>query len=528
MSPRALVLLATLAWSACAPAAPSAPRTADSTEATQASLLRSQAPPTFANDIAPLVHRSCLPCHREGGSGPFVLKSANDVTRRGKLIREVVASRYMPPWKPVRGYGRFRGERALTEAELATFASWFEAGMPLGNMDDLAPAEELPDGWLLGEPDVVLSMTQEHVVPSEGVEQWRCFPIPTDLGARLLRSIEVRPSNPRVVHHVMVFTDATGATSAKPGAAAGIDGMCTTHASVDDLLSGWVPGMLPAALPEGLGLPLSAGADVLIDAHFQITGREERERMRLGLRFASDEAEASVFLMRLGQHAGLVLPPGARNAIQEYELVLPIPVRVLSILPHAHYVCQDVRVRALLPDGSEVPLVWIDDWDFGWQDLYHYEEPVPLPAGTTIRATFRYDNSAANPRNPFSPPRRILGGSLSTDEMASVFLQLVLEDEAGRGQLVEAMDEHLAGDPEDRVLEGWWDYLRTAYDTDGDLSLNAEEDALATAFLDGLWDARETYLTTLDTDGDGTLGASELARIRTAWQRWSEGYTKRL
>jgi tetratricopeptide (TPR) repeat protein len=59
-----------------------------------------------------------------------------------------------------------------------------------------------------------------------------------------------------------------------------------------------------------------------------------------------------------------------------------------------------VRVTVELPDGSERTLLHIDDWDFNWQDQYRLAQPLRVPAGTTFRSLFVFDNSEGNPRNP--------------------------------------------------------------------------------------------------------------------------------
>lgn len=480
-------------------------------------------PPTFARDVAPLVHRACTPCHREGGSAPFPLAGLEELRRRGEQLLAVVESGYMPPWKPVAGYGTFLGSRALSDEERLVLRRWVEAGMPSGDMLRAPAPPRFPDGWLLGAPDVVLEMEEPFAVDPERFDQWRCFALPTDFGQqRFVRSIEIRPSNPRVVHHLIAYVEASGeARELREGdGRAGLEGMCATRFAIDELLGGWVPGLLPLALPEGLGLRLPAGADVLVDAHFQATGRPEQERTRVGLTFAEAPSASPVLLVWLGAK-GMMIPPGATGHRVEDSLELPVDLDVIAILPHAHYVCSDVRVWAELPDGREEPLVWIDDWDFNWQDYYQYAAPVHLPRGSRIRCVFGYDNSAANARNPWNPPRRVVGGSRSVDEMASLFLQVALRDEQDQQLFQQAVQDHVRElDARDGVLEAWWSYLVQAHDRDGDLSLDAEEDAAATAFVDRLWEDRLVYLTALDTDQDGRLGPAEEQRIRRAIRAW--------
>jgi tetratricopeptide (TPR) repeat protein len=101
-----------------------------------------------------------------------------------------------------------------------------------------------------------------------------------------------------------------------------------------------------------------------------------------------------------------------------------VDVEVLAIYPHAHYLGRDLRAWAMLPDGSERPLIWIRHWDFNWQNAYRYAEPVRLPRGSTVAMRYVYDNSAANPRNPSEPPKPVRYGGQSTDEMGNLWMQV--------------------------------------------------------------------------------------------------------
>ncbi len=92
----------------------------------------------------------------------------------------------------------------------------------------------------------------------------------------------------------------------------------------------------------------------------------------------------------------------------------------------------------------------MDDWDFNWQDEYRYATPIALPAGTTLHMEFTYDNSAENPRNPHTPPRRVVYGPHSTDEMGDLWVFVVPRDVRDKPQLAQDygrknMLVHLAG-----------------------------------------------------------------------------------
>src|SRR5262249_48128577 len=76
--------------------------------------------------------------------------------------------------------------------------------------------------------------------------------------------------------------------------------------------------------------------------------------------------------------------------------------------------------------------------DFKWQDTYTYTEPLRLPKGTKVTMTASYDNSAGNPRNPSSPPKRVTWGEETTDEMCVGVLGFITDDD--NAPLIRLMD----------------------------------------------------------------------------------------
>jgi hypothetical protein len=140
-----------------------------------------------------------------------------------------------------------------------------------------------------------------------------------------------------------------------------------------------------------------------------------------------------------GFGAGIEIPAGERNYTVDDSFTLPVDVIAYSAGAHAHYVGKEMRASATLPDGTTKPLLWIQDWDFAWQDRYNYKAPVTLPKGTRIDVHLRYDNSADNPRNPSHPPRRVQWGEQSFDEMGSVTLQVVAVDKQDEATLQRAL-----------------------------------------------------------------------------------------
>src|SRR5258705_1808505 len=95
----------------------------------------SNATPTFTNDVAPILQRSCQRCHRPGSIGPMSLQTYEDVRPWARSIRAQVTSRAMPPWHIDRNVGvrHFKDDPSLSTREIETIANWIDAGSPRGN-----------------------------------------------------------------------------------------------------------------------------------------------------------------------------------------------------------------------------------------------------------------------------------------------------------------------------------------------------------------------------------------------------------
>ena len=395
-------------------------------------------PITFSNRIAPIVYANCVACHRPGEAAPFSLITYDDIRARGALIVQVTASRYMPPWHATHGYGEFKDERRLTDDEIADIATWVKQGMPEGDRGRMPPLPRLPEGWALGQPDLVLEMPSAFALPASGPDMFRNFVIPTGLTEdKWVRAIEIRPSARKVVHHVLFAYDTSDGSrkldgaDGRPGYAAGMApiGLGVGGSPTVGGLGGWAVGAPAFVMPDGHAMKLPRGSDFILQTHFHLSGKQETERTRVGLYFADRAPDTFLTDVPLpplfGFGAGLVIPARARDYTLTDSLTLPVGVRAHGLYAHAHYIAKEIRATAVLPDGTSKPLIWIHDWDFNWQEPYIYKAPVELPAGTRLDVKFVYDNSAENPRNPSAPPKTVMWGEDTFDEMASLTLLVV-------------------------------------------------------------------------------------------------------
>ncbi len=258
---------------------------------------------------------------------------------------------------------------------------------------------------------------------------FRCFVLPMNLSEdKYVTAVDYRPGNRKIVHHALFFLDSLGNARKKdaedpgPGFASfGGPGFVPTGG-----LGGWAPGYSPRPLPDGMGKIVKKGSDLVIQIHFHPSGKEELEQSTIGLYFTKKKPEKVVSSISISSRK-IDIAPGEKNYNVTKEFTSPVDAEIVGITPHAHYLCKDMKVTATLPDGTKKPLIWIKDWDFSWQDQYLYKKAFTLPKGTKVVLNYSYDNSSENSRNPSNPPKRVLFGQQTQDEMALVFISYVAQ-----------------------------------------------------------------------------------------------------
>jgi Flp pilus assembly protein TadD/mono/diheme cytochrome c family protein len=424
---------------------------------------RSASSPTFAEDVAPILYRSCSTCHRPGESGPYPLLTYDDAKKYAPQIAAAVSSRAMPPWLPAHGFGDFANETRLTDDEIRAIVEWAKNGAPQGPSAETPPPPNFADGWQLGPPDMVLYASQAFNVPASGPDIfWNFIFAPQLATKRYIRAIEVRPGIPHGVHHANLLVDrARSARRRESEPGVGFPGMdLTVQHSVFDFDSHflfWKPGSAPWVEPDGLAWELDPGSDLVLNAHIMTMGMPMGVRPSIGLYFTDQPPTKFPLLIELERDSKLDIPAGARDFTVSDDLRLPLDTDVLAIYPHAHYLGHLLEAYATLPSGERKWLIKIPDWDPNWQAVYHYREPVFLPKGTLISMRWHYDNSAANPRNPHQPPQRVVGGNQSTDEMAHLWLQVLPRGDGDRRREIElaVMQHNVEKNPHDYWSRLW-------------------------------------------------------------------------
>lgn len=450
--------------------------------------------PTFSEHVAPIIFQNCVTCHRPGEAAPFTLMNYQEVRKRGKQIAQVTASTYMPPWHAELGHVDFANPRILSADHIAILGDWYRQGMPEGDVAKLPARPKFPEGWQLGEPDLVVRMSEAYEVYAEGSDIYRNFVLPLNLAEdKWVKAIEFRPGARRVVHHALFFIDDSGAARKydKADPEPGFKGMGRATRQFTPV-GGWAVGTNVRALPADLAYHYPKDADLVLQTHFHPSGKVEKEISTVGLYFADKPPQNTFVGVQLppafGALSGLDIPPGASHYVIKDSFVLPVSGEAFAIGGHAHYLGRQMTMKATFPDGRTRWLLKIPDWDFAWQEQYAFKERLTLPAGTRLEVEISYDNSADNPRNPTSPPTRVKWGPMSTDEMGSVTVQVVPANDRDAQKLRQALRDHSTDLLVDRAIEdprrgGIVKSMLERFDTNRDGKVEGEERTALRAFI---------------------------------------------
>ena len=390
-------------------------------------------PYTFSQDIAPLVYQHCTSCHRTGEVAPFPLTTYAEVVSHAQTIKYVTGTRYMPPWKPDPNYRHYLDENTLTDAEIAKIRTWVDGGMPQGNAALTPPVPTYPSGSQLGTPDLVIPMAQAYTHQGNGQDLYRIFVLPVNLPAdRDIAAIEFRAGNKSIVHHCIIGMDTTQQAqvldAADPGYGYTQFGGFGFN-PLENVYAAWVPGMQARFYPSGMGKKLYRRSSLLLQIHYGPNFVTQSDSSVVNVFFARQPVTR--YVQTLAAISPTVLTngpfviPGGQLKTFHAQLTAPVDLTILSTAPHAHFLSKSWKVWAVKPNGDTIRLVKINDWDFRWQGNYRFTNLLRLPAGSRLMADATYDNTAQNPRNPFSPPRTIQWGESTTAEMLLTYFELL-------------------------------------------------------------------------------------------------------
>ena len=404
-------------------------------------------PVTFAKDVAPILQRSCQVCHRPGSIAPMSLLTYQEVRPWARAIKQRTGLREMPPWHIDRNVGisKFKDDRSLSDEEIATIATWVDAGAPLGNPADMPPPRKFEDvdKWHIGTPDLIVSLPKDQIVPAAGPDKWLDILVETGLKEdRWLKAVETKPSKGfKVVHHsVQTMTEPDG--------------------SIDDsdnprgaFLNEYALGKNGDIFPEGAARLMKAGSKINFNLHLHSIGEEMGANVEVGLKFYP-KGYVPKYIENsegVGRNQDLDIPANTDNTRSEGYFTLTKPARILSFQPHMHNRGKSMCVEAIYPptgtpatgntqqQNRVETLSCVDKYQFAWHVNYHYEDDVQplLPAGTVLHVIGIHNNTAANKFNP-DPDNLVTYGARTIDDMSFAWMSWYYLSDAEYKQQVEA------------------------------------------------------------------------------------------
>jgi peroxiredoxin len=385
----------------------------------------SDADVTFFRDVAPVLWKNCVECHRPGQVGPMSFLDSKEAVGWATTIAEVTGNGRMPPWHADPHYGHFKNERRLTETEKRTLALWAASGAKLGNPSDAPPKPKFDDPeWAIGKPDLVVELPDEQSIPAEGVLPYRHVLVDPHLTKDTwVQRVEVKPGNRAVTHHVIAFLVPDGQTLAQAFA--------DPQSLVGELhFAGNAPGGRPIVLPDGYGKFVPKGAKFLFELHYTPNGKATTDRTKMGLVFSKVPVTHEVSARAIANFR-LNIPANTPDATFTQSLTFREPTNVTAFMPHMHLRGKSFRFELERADGEKSILLDVPHYDFNWQHTYSLATPLAVKAGDKVTITAVYDNSKDNPNNP-DPNKNVRWGMQSFDEMMIGYLGVEQAVAAGK------------------------------------------------------------------------------------------------
>jgi len=359
---------------------------------------------TFTGQIAGVLERNCVECHRAGEIGPFALTDYDEIVGWAETLVEVVDAGIMPPWFSADEPGKFLSERRMSQEDADLLRRWVEAGSPLGEEDQLRqlepPARDVADFH----PDLVYPMAHEPFeVPAEGVVDYQYYAIdPGWTEDMWVSRVDAIPGDRSVVHHILVFMQRPGVDyeAIYPG----------------ELIGGYVPGRETTAQAEGMGFRIPAGSKIIFQMHYTPSGKPATDLSHVAFTLCDEDETEYEVSARRAINVMFQIPPETSDYQATASYYFKRDAVLMRMTPHMHVRGKSFRYEALYPNGTSEVLLDVPRWDFNWQMEYILAEPKQMPAGTEIRCTATFDNSESNRGNP-DPSQWVTFGEQTWDEM---------------------------------------------------------------------------------------------------------------
>lgn len=379
---------------------------------------------TWSEQIATILYDNCVTCHRSGGIAPFSLITYNDAFNNRFGVESAAKAQRMPPWPPDTTFQRYSHERILSQQEIDNITSWVNNGAAQGDTALAPDVPVFPTGSILQNPDFVLKIPV-YASKASTTDEYKCFFLPTGLTqSKYVKAIEVVPGNRAIVHHALVYLDTTGIIPS--------DSFCNVGQTGAKLLAGFTPGSEPSIFPNGnevkMGMKMAANSVIVLQMHYPVGTAGQIDSTSVNFFFYPDSVTnvREINVNPILQNWALFIQA---DSIKTYSasypplITLPYDISVIGVFPHMHLLGQYIVAYSVTSTNDTIPLIQINKWDFAWQGFYAFKKIIKLPAGSKIYGKAKYDNTANNLNNPNSPPKLVIAGEATTDEMFLVYFQ---------------------------------------------------------------------------------------------------------
>ncbi|MCA9040243.1 MAG: hypothetical protein KDA65_07860, partial [Planctomycetaceae bacterium] len=336
-------------------------------------------------------------------------------------IYEAVIEQRMPPWHAEEGEHSFHNNRSLSQTEIEQIVKWVKDGTPAGNLKDVPEKPEFDADWNIGTPDLVLEMPKAEEVPATGVVPYRYQLMELEFDEDVwIQAAEARPGTPEVVHHILAYIN----TPKKDGDGKSKKGFdfFGRDGSVG-ILVGWAPGDMPQVFPEGYARKIPKGSQIVFELHYTPDGIARTDRSSIALKFAKEPPKQEIRTNFMAQ-TKLKIPPHGFRHQDSKSFTFQKEARIMSLMPHMHWRGLSAEYVLEFPDGKKKEILSVPYYDFNWQSIYRYQNPIEVPPETKLTVIGTWDNTADNPNNP-DPSKTVRWGQQTWEEMLAGWVDYV-------------------------------------------------------------------------------------------------------
>ena len=360
---------------------------------------------TYYQDVAPIVINNCLSCHREGGSAPFALDTYDSVRALGPSIVDSITVRHMPPFHADNSgeCQEFLHSPWLDDGDIETITSWVDQGSPEGEGTALAsPSFSEPEFQTTH--SVMFEPYEANFATSS--DDYRCFIVDPQVEEEsYLTGFEVLPSNREIAHHMILYAPISAEDLQEAvyldEADSGPGYSCYGGPGVDNrMIAPWAPGTDQWYYPDGTGIHMDEGQILILQMHYSNASENplDSTTVNLNIQPTVDKEIFTEFFV----HGDLEIPPN--NSSHTESVTRKVKnfsgyngsLMLYAIGPHLHKLGVSSSARLIREDGSESCIIDVPYYDFNWQRVYTYQNPILMEPNDRFEIKCEFDSSGKN------------------------------------------------------------------------------------------------------------------------------------